>query len=105
LGGGLDGSIGAFWSWVTGAIASVAVGFVLGIILILLGMSRMGEANKILKATEKREEAGNLALNQPEHAERATLPPAPVTEELKRTMPARPPSIVENTTMKLKQPE
>lgn len=102
--GGVNAAINAFFHAWPVAIISGALGFVFGIILILVAMSRMGKASKLLNPPEKKDEPANLALNQPEHAANAALPPAPVTEELKRR-PARPPSVVENTTMKLKQPE
>ena len=101
--GGLNAGINSFFRAWPIVILSGVIGFVVGITLILIGLSRMGRATKMLSPPEKKVEPDAHALNQPEHANNA-LPPAPITEELRRT-PARPPSVVENTTLELKQPE
>jgi hypothetical protein len=80
------------------AIFSGLVGLLIGKTLILIALFRIWSANKLLNPAEKKEDP---RLNQPERGE-ATLPPAPITEELKRT-PSFPPSVVENTTIKLKR--
>jgi hypothetical protein len=100
--GGLNAGINAFFRAWPVVIFSGAIGFVVGITLILIGLSRMGRTTKMLSPPEKRVEPETHALNQPEHANSA-LPPAPITEELRRT-PAPPASIIEDTTLKLKPP-
>jgi hypothetical protein len=77
------------------------IGFVLGITLLLIGLSRMGRADKVLAALGKKAEKDAPALDQSEQSN-AVLPPAPITAELRQT-PARPPSVVENTTLELKE--
>ena len=101
--GGLNAGANAFFRAWPPAIFSGVIGFVVGITLILVGLSRMGQASKLLNPPEKKVEPDTQELNQPGHANSA-LPPAPITEELKQT-PARPLSVVENTTLELKQPK
>jgi hypothetical protein len=88
-------------SWQS-AILSGAVGLLVGKTLILIAMLRLWRANKLLDPPEKKDEPQTSVLTQPEHAV-AALPPAPITEELRRR-PARSHSVIENTTIKLKQP-
>ena len=83
------------------AIFSGAVGLLVGKTLILIALLRIWRANKLLNPPENKVEPETSALNQPERAG-AALPPAPITEELKRT-PSPPVSVVENTTIKLKR--
>ena len=99
--GGLNAGINAFFHAWQPAIFSGVIGFVVGITLILIGLSRMGHASKILNPAEKKIEPETPALNQSEYAATA-LPPAPITEEIKQT-PAPPSSVIENTTIKLKR--
>jgi hypothetical protein len=99
--GGLNAGINAFLHAWPVVIFSGVMGFVVGITLILIGLSRMGYAGKILNPPEKKIEPDAHALNHSEYAA-TSLPPAPVTEELKET-PAPPASVVENTTIKLKR--
>jgi uncharacterized membrane protein YuzA (DUF378 family) len=101
--GGLNAGINAFFRAWPVVIFSGVIGFLVGITLILIGLSRMGHATKMLNPPEKKVEPETNALNQPEHANSA-LAPAPITEELRRT-PARPPSVIENTTLELKRRE
>jgi hypothetical protein len=91
-----------FHSWQS-AIFSGAVGLLIGKTLILIAMLRLWRANKLLNPSKKKEEPQSSVLTQSEHAGQA-LPPAPITEEL-RERPARPLSVVENTTIKLKRPQ
>lgn len=79
------------------AIFSGVIGLLVGKVLILIALLRIWRADKLLNLTEKKDEQKVLA--QPERDESA-LPPAPITEELRRT-PAPAPSVVENTTIKL----
>lgn len=99
--GGLNAGINAFFHAWQPAIFSGVIGFVVGITLILIGLSRMGHAGKLLNPPEKKVEPETHALNESEYAATA-LPPAPITEEIKQT-PAPPPSVIENTTIKLKR--
>lgn len=101
--GGVNAGINAFFRAWPAAILSGTLGFVVGTILILIGLSRLGRASKILNPPEKKVEPDIPALDQSAHVE-AALPPAPITEELLQA-PARPPSVVENTTLELKQRE
>lgn len=101
--GGVNAGANAFFHAWPAAILSGTIGFVVGITLILIGLSRLGRAGKILNPPEKKVEPDMPLLDQSASAETA-LPPAPITEELLRT-PARPASVVENTTLELKQPE
>ncbi len=99
--GGLNAGINAFFHAWQPAIFSGVIGFVVGITLILIGLSRMGHASKLLNPPEKKVEPETPAINQADYAA-ATLPPAPITEEIRQT-PAPPPSVIENTTIKLKR--
>jgi hypothetical protein len=101
--GGLNAGANAFFNAWQPAIFSGLLGFVAGIILILMGLSPMGKARKILSPPDKTVEPETPALDQSTRAASA-LPPAPITEELLRP-PARPVSVVENTTLDLKHPE
>lgn len=98
----LNAGINAFLHAWQSAIFSGAVGLLVGKTLILIAMLRIWRANKLLNPPEKKDEPQSPVLTQSEHAG-AGLPPAPITEELRRT-PARPHSVIENTTLKLKQP-
>lgn len=99
--GGLNAVINAFFHAWQPAIFSGALGFLVGMTLITIGLSRMGKANKLLNPPEKKVEPETHALNQSDYAA-TTLPPAPITEEIRQT-PAPPPSVIENTTVKLKR--
>lgn len=99
--GGVNAAINGFLGAWQSAIFSAAFGFLLSVIFLIAGMSRVGKANKLLKTTEKKVEPETPALNQSDYAA-ATLPPAPITEEIRQT-PAPPPSVIENTTIKLKR--
>lgn len=81
------------------AIFSGVIGLLAGKVLILIALLRIWRADKLLNLTGKKIEPAALA--GPEPAE-AALPPAPITEELKRA-PSRPASVVEQTTLKLKR--
>lgn len=98
----LNAGINVFLHAWQSAIFSGAVGLLAGKTLILIAMLRIWRANKLLNPPEKKGETQSPVLTQSEHAG-AALPPAPITEELRRT-PARPYSAVENTTIKLKRP-
>ena len=99
--GGLNAGANAFFNAWQSAVFSGAFGFLAGIILIVLGLTRMGRARKILDPPEKKIEPDAPAIDESRHAD-AALPPASITEELIQT-PARPHSIVENTTISLKR--
>jgi hypothetical protein len=99
--GALNAGINSFFHAWQPAIFSGVIGFVVGITLILIGLSRMGKANKLLNPPEKKVEPETPVINQSDYAA-ATLPPAPITEEIRRT-PAPQPSVTENTTIKLKR--
>ena len=101
--GGLNAGANAFFRAWPSAILAGTLGFLVGTTLILIGLSRMGRAGKILNPPEKKVEPDSLASGQSTHFESA-LPPAPITEELVEA-PARPPSVVENTTIRLKRPQ
>lgn len=97
----VNAGINAFLHAWQSAVFSAGFGLVIGITLITIGLTRVGSANKLLNLAGKKDEAEKLPPAQSEHAGEAALPPAPITEELRRT-PVRPPSVVENTTIKLK---
>lgn len=97
----LNAGINAFFHAWQSAIFSGAVGLLVGKALILIAMLRIWRANKLLNPPEKKVEPEASALNQSEYANSA-LPPAPTTEELS-PVPARPASVVESTTIKLKR--
>lgn len=97
--GGVNAIINGFLNAWQSAIFSAAFGFIVGLMLITLGLTRMGRANKLLNPPEKKDEPETPAINQSDYAASA-LPPAHITEEIKQT-PAPPPSVVENTTIKL----
>jgi len=101
--GGLNAGANAFFHAWPSAILSGTIGFVVGTTLILIGLSRMGRAGKILNPPEKKVEPDMPAFDQSTREE-AALGPAPITEELLQA-PARPLSVVENTTLELKPPE
>ena len=98
----VNAGINAFFHAWQSAVFSAGFGLAIGTTLIIWGLSRLGKANKLLNPPEK-EEAKIPAHAQSENAD-AALPPAPITEELIKT-PARPLSVVENTTIKLKPPQ
>lgn len=83
------------------AIISGVIGLLIGKALILFAMLRIWRANKLLNPPEKK---GKPILTQSEYVEATALPPAPITEDL-RERPARPFSVVENTTINLKRPQ
>ena len=99
--GGLNAAVNAFFHAWQPAIFAGVLGFLIGTSLILIGLSRMGHASKILNPPEKKEEPEALP---PAHSNRtnSALPAAPITEEL-RESPASHPSVVENTTIRLKR--
>lgn len=99
--GGLNVGVNAFFHAWLPAILSGVIGFVVGITLVLIGLSRMGHASKILNPPDKKVEPDSLPPVQTERSNSA-LPAAPITEEL-RESPAPPPSVVENTTIRLKR--
>ncbi|HEX8845694.1 MAG TPA: zinc-ribbon domain-containing protein [Pyrinomonadaceae bacterium] len=97
----VNAGINAFLHAWQSAVFSAGFGLVLGITLIVWGLNRLGNASKLLTPPEKDETKTSPVLAQ---SENAALPPAPITEEL-ISRPARPPSVVENTTIKLKPPQ
>ena len=99
--GGLNAGINVFFNAWPAALLAGAIGFIVGITLILIGLSRLGHAGKILNPPDKKVEPEALPPAQSERPN-IFLPPAPITEELRET-PGPPPSVVENTTLKLKR--
>jgi hypothetical protein len=99
----LNAGVNAFLHAWQSAIFSGAVGFLIGKTLILIAMLRIWRANKLLNPPEEKGESQSPVLTQSEQAG-ASLPPAPITEELRRT-PARSYSVIENTTIKLNRPQ
>jgi hypothetical protein len=97
----LNAGINAFFHAWQSAIFSGAVGLLVGKMLILIAMLRIWRADKLLNPPEKKVEPEAPAINQSDYAA-TTLPPAPITEEIRRT-PAPPHSVIENTTIKLKR--
>ena len=82
-----------------GILAGVT-GFLVGITLILIGLTRMGHAGKILNPPDKKVEPE--ALPAQSESTNSALPRAPITEELRESL-TTPPSVVENTTIRLKR--
>jgi uncharacterized membrane protein YvbJ len=101
--GALNAGVNAFFSAWQSAIFSGAIGFVIGVVLILMGLSRMGRARKMLDPPEKQIEPDAAAIDESRQAD-AALPPASITEEIIQT-PARRHSVIDNTTINLKRPQ